>query len=311
MQRIHLKSGFTRLNTRFLHIGILIIVVTLLLSGITIFAAFYYNSTTIPQETPVNTLVGEQLYLTVGSKNIPRAAIGLFDKYDIRVELTQEESETVTSLENFFIMGSDIPEDIDSLAANPTYYELSIIGEVEHPITLSYEDILTKFEMKHMVTELYCMPRLTGDGKFSGPSLYDIILYAKPKTENVTLIFIAADGYEKGWGTRSDTNLFPLSKIKDHKDDFLLAVAMNGYPLAIEHGYPARLALASYSGASWVKWLTTIIVAPEDATREEYTTSLSNSSQNRIEINYDVQLSTIIEGKENYEICFHGIKMKN
>ena len=81
------------MNTRFLHIGILIIVVTLLLSGATIFAAFYYNSTTIPQGTPVNTLAGEELYLTIGSKNIPRAAIDLFDKYDIQVELTQEESE--------------------------------------------------------------------------------------------------------------------------------------------------------------------------------------------------------------------------
>jgi DMSO/TMAO reductase YedYZ molybdopterin-dependent catalytic subunit len=299
------------LNTRFLHIGILIIIVTLLLSGATILAAFYYDRNTISKETPVSTLVREELYLTVGSKNIPRAAIELFDKYNIQAELTPEESEAVTSLENFFIMGSDIPEDIDTLAAKPTHYELSIIGEVEHPITLSYEDILTKFEMKHMVTELYCMPRLTGDGKFSGPSLYDILLYAKPKTENVTLIFIAADGYEKGWGTRSDTNLFPLSKVKDHKEDFLLAVAMNGYPLAIEHGYPARLALASYSGASWVKWLTTIIVAPEDATREEYTTSLSNSSQNRIEINYDVQISTIIAEKKNYETYFHNIKIKN
>ena len=259
----------------------------------------------------MNTLVGEQLYLTVGSKNIPQAAIKLFEKHDIQVDLTQEESEAVTSLENFFIMGSDIPEDIDILAANPTHYELSIIGEVEQPITLSYEEILTKFEMKHMVTELYCMPRLTGDGKFSGPSLYDIILYAKPKTENVTLIFIAADGYEKGWGTRSDTHLFPLSKIKEHREDFLLAVAMNGYPLAIEHGYPARLALASYSGASWVKWLTTIIVAPEDATREEYNAYLSNSSQNRTEITYDLWLSTITERKKNDETYFHNIKMKN
>ena len=81
------------------------------------------------------------------------------------------------------------------------------------------------------------------------------------------IVFIAGDGYEKGWSRE-----FPLSKIKDHKEDFLLAVAMNGHPLAIEHGYPARLALDSELGSLWVKWLNKIVIVPEDGTSEEYNT---------------------------------------
>jgi len=201
------------------------------------------------------------------------------------------------------------PTGLNDVKERVDYLKLRRLFALSVDCKLWESDAVLRYRMKDYIGLFG--PRLTGDGKFSGPSLYDIILYAKPKTENVTLIFIAADGYEKGWGTRSDTNLFPLSKIKDHREDFLLAVAMNGYPLAIEHGYPARLALASYSGASWVKWLTTIIVAPEDATREEYNPSLSNSSQNSNDKNYDVQLSTITEEKENYKTYFHNIKRKN
>jgi DMSO/TMAO reductase YedYZ molybdopterin-dependent catalytic subunit len=268
-----------KLKTKSILAGIGIVLILTIISGFLIFpvyqsdeAEYQRDETEIPQVSQSETLLEvEQLYLDVGSKHIPTSAIEVFNRYNMQVGLTQEEIEQITPLEDFFIMGSSIPEDIDTLAGNPNGYKLSIIGEVEKPVTLSYVDILTKFETKHMVTELYCMPSLTGVGKFSGPSLYDIISYANPIDDNVKVIFIAADGYEKGWSKE-----FQLSEIKSHKDDFLLAVAMNGHPLAIEHGYPVRLALASKVGAFWVKWLNKMVIVPEEAKREEYTMQLTD-----------------------------------
>ncbi len=211
------------------------------------------------------------LFIQVGSKNIPKAALDLFYEYNLDIQLTSHEDDQVTPLEDFFIMGSRIPDNTVHLASNPLDYYLTIKGEVEHSISINYEELLTQFQMQHIVTELYCLPDLKGIGKFSGPSLYDIISSANPKHENLKAVFIAGDGYEEGW-----RNEFPLTKIRDHENDFLVAVAMNGYPLAVEHGYPARLALTSEQGSLWVKWLETILIVPQDAGRGDYTSTATS-----------------------------------
>ena len=174
----------------------------------------------------------------------------------------KEEIDQVTPLEDFFIMGSNIPKEMDELVKDPNIFRLEIVGEVENPVNLTYEDLITQFEFKHLVTEMYCTPNLNGVGKFSGPSLYEVIEYAKPVDGNMKVVFNAADGYEKGWYRE-----FPLSEIKAHSEDYLIAVTMNEYPLAIEHGYPARLALDSRQGSLWVKWLIRITIVSEDSTR--------------------------------------------
>ena len=140
-------------------------------------------------------------------------------------------------------------------ARYPNEYRLVITGDVETPLTLSYEDLLIQFEMKHVVTELYCIPSLTGIGKFSGPSLYEVISYSQPKDDAAKVVVIAVDGYEQE---------LSLKEIKNHQKDYLLAVAMNGHPLAVEHGYPARLALASRQGSLWVKWIVEIQIVEDD-----------------------------------------------
>jgi len=201
-------------------------------------------------------------YLEVGPKHVPLAAIEIFERYDILIEMKQEEIDQVTPLEDFFIMGSNIPKEMDELVKDPNIFRLEIVGEVENPVNLTYEDLITQFEFKHLVTEMYCTPNLNGVGKFSGPSLYEVIEYAKPVDGNMKVVFNAADGYEKGWYRE-----FPLSEIKAHSEDYLIAVTMNEYPLAIEHGYPARLALDSRQGSLWVKWLIRITIVSEDSTR--------------------------------------------
>lgn len=222
------------------------------------------NKTTTQKENQSSMDVqgNKPLYLEVGQKHVPLAAIEIFERYDLLMGMKKEEIDQITPIENFFIMGSNIPKEMDELAKEPGIYKLEIVGEVENPVNLTYEDLITQFEFKHMITEMYCTPNLNGIGKFSGPSLYEVIQYAKPLNGNMKVVFNAADGYEKGW-----YNEYPLDEIEAHSEDYLLAVAMNGYPLAIEHGYPARLALDSRQGSQWVKWLIRITIVSEDRAR--------------------------------------------
>lgn len=243
-----------------------ILCLAVILSTVTILGVYQIGEIEILPKTKQNSDAEDgQLYFMVGPKYVPIAAQEMFKKYGINLKLTPEEKEIITSLEDFFAMGGEIPEDTDRFAKNPNDYELLITGNVEKNISISYSDLITKFEWKQMVTELYCMPSLNGTGKFEGPSLYDVVNYAKPTDNTSKIIFVAGDGYQKGWGKR-----FTISELENHKEDYVLALAMNGYPLSIEHGYPARLALDSQQGALWVKWVITIVIVDEDAKREDY-----------------------------------------
>lgn len=189
------------------------------------------------------------LYLTVGPKHISTSAVERFKEYDINLELSDAEKEQITPLEDFFTMGNRIPEDTEKFAKDPDDYRLIITGNVKNPTDFTYEQLLTKFEIKYILTELYCMPNLRGMGQFVGPKLYDVISYTNPDDDATKIIVSAGDGYQ--WN-------YTLEEISKHKEDYILAMAMNGYPLAIEHGYPARLAIPHEPGIKWVKWVVEI-----------------------------------------------------
>jgi sulfite oxidase len=55
----------------------------------------------------------------------------------------------------------------------------------------------------------------------------------------------------------------PLSRAM--ADSTLVAFLMNGQPLPVEHGFPARLVVSGWSGQHWVKWITALeLVAREE-----------------------------------------------
>ncbi len=230
-------------------ISVIAVFLVVILSSIAFFIVLQDNQIVILDEKNENPTPPTDLYLVLGSKHVPISAIEIFEEYSINLTILPEEEESITPLENFFIMGYRIPNDTEKYAKNPSDYELLIIGNVENPVLLTYEDLLTKFEIKYINTELYCTPTLRGFGKFVGPSLYDIIDHAKPNDNATKITVTAGDGYEKK---------FALDEIKEHDEEYILAMAMNEFPLAIEHGYPARLALPNEPGLEWVKWVIKI-----------------------------------------------------
>ena len=53
----------------------------------------------------------------------------------------------------------------------------------------------------------------------------------------------------------------PLSKAMDPRGDVILAYEMNGEQLTRDHGFPLRVVVPGVTGARWVKWLSTYVIA--------------------------------------------------
>ena len=63
---------------------------------------------------------------------------------------------------------------------------------------------------------------------------------------------------------RPSSGAIPLARALDPST--ILATRMNGEALPLLHGGPIRLVVPTWAGNHWIKWLTTITLAPDEAT---------------------------------------------
>jgi DMSO/TMAO reductase YedYZ molybdopterin-dependent catalytic subunit len=90
-----------------------------------------------------------------------------------------------------------------------------------------------------------------GNARWLGARLADLIRQAGPLAGADQLLCTSADGFTSGT---------PLAVVLDGRDA-LLAVGMNGQPLPVAHGFPARLVVPGlYGYVSATKWVTDIEV---------------------------------------------------
>ena len=136
-------------------------------------------------------------------------------------------------------------------------WSLSIIGLVERPITLTYEQLLARPTVSQIVT-LECVGN-TVAGEFmstaewAGVPLRALLEEAGAASEAYDVVFRAADGYSDG--IRLDRAM---------KNDVLIAHRMNGMPLPPGHGFPARMIVPGHYGMKSVQWLTEIELVAQD-----------------------------------------------
>ena len=136
---------------------------------------------------------------------------------------------------------------------DPENWSLTIDGLVENPFELSYEEILGMDLAKKDVT-LTCVSNevggpLVGNAVWTGIPLSEIISRSEPLPNAQQLMCHSVDGFTAG---------FPIENIFDGRTA-LLAVGMNGVPLPVIHGFPARLVVAGlYGYVSAVKWIKRI-----------------------------------------------------
>ena len=138
-------------------------------------------------------------------------------------------------------------------------WSLRVTGLVDREIELSFADLLDRSLVEEDIT-LTCVSNTVGGGlvgtaRWLGLPLRDLLDEAGVDPSADQIIGRSVDGYTCG---------FPLEAAYDRPA--LIAIGMNGEPLPIEHGFPARLMVPGlYGYVSATKWLTEIELSRFDA----------------------------------------------
>ena len=133
-------------------------------------------------------------------------------------------------------------------SANPQLklatYTLTIDGEVENPVKLSWNDFM-KLPQTISVSDFHCVEGWSVlDCKWEGVHIRAIEQLVKPKAVAKAVTFECADSYT--------TSLF---REELYSDDVLLAYKLNDKVLEEGYGFPVRLVVPSkyaYKSALWV-----------------------------------------------------------
>ncbi|MGO2931841.1 molybdopterin-dependent oxidoreductase [Microbacterium sp.] len=139
---------------------------------------------------------------------------------------------------------------------DPETWRLVIDGMVDQRVELSFQDILDMGLDEYAIT-LTCVSNevggeLVGNAMWLGVPLRDVLAQAGPQSGADMVLSTSVDGY---------TASTPLSALTDDGLDAILAVAMNGEPLPLEHGFPVRMVVPGlYGYVSATKWLTELKV---------------------------------------------------
>ncbi len=136
---------------------------------------------------------------------------------------------------------------------NLSSWKVEIRGMVDKPLTLTYDDLLARPQAERIVT-LCCVSNEVGgeyisNASFQGVMLADLLNEAGVQSGAEQVFSTSLDGWTCG---------FPVAVALDGRDA-MIAVGMNGEPLPLEHGFPARLVVPGlYGYVSATKWLSTI-----------------------------------------------------
>jgi DMSO/TMAO reductase YedYZ molybdopterin-dependent catalytic subunit len=138
---------------------------------------------------------------------------------------------------------------------DPSSWQLRIHGMVSREITITFDQLLRRPLVEDYVT-LCCVSNpvggpYIGNALWLGTSLASLLREAGIKAGADQLLCTSVDGFTSGT---------PVQTVMDGRDA-LLAVAMNGQPLPVAHGFPVRMVVPGlYGYVSATKWVTDINV---------------------------------------------------
>lgn len=131
-----------------------------------------------------------------------------------------------------------------------TTWRLKVHGMVDRPFELSFDELLAMAELEESAT-LACVSnevggRLVGNAIWRGVPLAHILERAGVQEGATQIVGRSVDDFTVG---------FPTEVALDGRAA-MVAIAMNGEPLPLEHGFPARLVIPGlYGYVSATKWL--------------------------------------------------------
>lgn len=136
---------------------------------------------------------------------------------------------------------------------DPATWRLQIGGEVDAPLSFSYDELLAMPQVTAPIT-MACVSndvggKLIGTAVWQGVELRTLLERAGVKTGGQQIVGRSVDGFTVG---------FPTEVAFDGRAA-LVALGMNGEPLPVVNGFPARLVVEGLFGyVSATKWLHSI-----------------------------------------------------
>src|ERR1043166_347178 len=157
-------------------------------------------------------------------------------------------------------------------AIDPAAFRLKITGLVDHPQSLSLEQ-LKAIGRDELPVAFECSGngrgRIQGfasNGRWTGGPLKKVLKSAGLKDNGYEIVFFGADHGEEETDFRQQKIKLDqafgrsLRREKALSDDPMLAYALNGEPLTKHQGAPLRLIVPGWYGVAQVKWLSHIHV---------------------------------------------------
>ncbi|WP_280232616.1 molybdopterin-dependent oxidoreductase [Nocardia cyriacigeorgica] len=241
----------------------------------------------VPDDTDVSRRRFLRLAATAGAVAAGSAALGHWIGARLR-DVTADRAEFVVPAPAApapaIPEGAELPVDgiTDFVTANHSFYRvdtalrlptltsddwrLRIHGMVARPVEYTFADLRGRQAVARMIT-LTCVSNevggdLAGNALWTGYPLAELLAEAGPAAGADMVLSRSIDGF---------TASIPLAALTDGRDA-LLAVGMNGAPLPVAHGYPARLVVPGlYGYVSATKWVVELEVTRFDAAQAYWT----------------------------------------
>ncbi|HEX5993896.1 MAG TPA: molybdopterin-dependent oxidoreductase [Jiangellales bacterium] len=141
----------------------------------------------------------------------------------------------------------------------PDDWRLRVHGMVDEEVVLDFDELVGLGLVDRWVT-LCCVSnsvggRLIGNALWTGVRVSDVLAIAGPLPDADAVLSTSHDGWTCGT---------PLDVLTDGRDS-LFAVAMNGEPLPLDHGFPVRMVVPGlYGYVSATKWVVDLEVSRFD-----------------------------------------------
>ena len=164
-------------------------------------------------------------------------------------------SKEITPNDQYYIVSKNLFSDP---TVNGDTWHLSVSGDIEHPFSLNYKDLLA-LPTKQQYESMMCISNEVG-GQYMSSALW----------EGISL----ADLLARGGAIKPGATKVVLYAVDDYSDSIhlskalepttLLAFRMNGATLPQGHGFPLRLLVPGIYGMKHVKWINRIQVVNTD-----------------------------------------------
>lgn len=180
---------------------------------------------------------------------VDAAATGSFDGVD-------GISPIITPNEDFYLIDTALRKP----QVDPTTWSMTIDGMVDNPLEFTFDDLLAMDHIEETIT-LSCVSNqvggnLVGNAVWTGVPLKTLLDMAGVQPGADQLASHSVDGWNCG---------FPTEIAMDGRPA-MVALTMNGEPLPVRHGFPARLVIPGlYGYVSATKWLSRIELTTWDA----------------------------------------------